>query len=97
MKVKIKIVLSSSTLPKTMTITSSTDLKSLDILSFKIYLLTICFHVQVVGLQSHGGNMAELQLDGIVVTKNDDYCFSKITSNKGGWQTPFDCVILAWQ
>jgi hypothetical protein len=48
--------------------------------------------MQVVGLQSRMGNMAQLQLDCIMVIKIDD----KITFNKGGWQTPFGCMILAW-
>jgi hypothetical protein len=96
MKVRVKNVLSSSTFPKTMTITSLTNLKGLDILSFKFWLLVIQLHMQMVGLQSHGGNMVELQLDCIVVIKNDDYCSSKITSNKGGWQTPFGSMIVAW-
>jgi hypothetical protein len=35
--------------------------------------------------------MEELQSK---VTKHDDCHSSKATPNKGGWQTPFGCVIL---
>jgi hypothetical protein len=38
--------------------------------------------------------MEELQSK---VTKNDDCRSNKATSNKGGWQAPFGCMILAWQ
>jgi hypothetical protein len=96
MKVIVENVLSSLTLPKTIIIASSITLKNANILIFKIRLLAIYLHMQVVGLQSCWDNMAELQLDYIMVTKIDDYCSNKITFSKGGWQTPFGCMILAW-
>jgi len=93
MKMKVKNVLSSSTLPKTIIITSSTSLKNLNILNFKIWLFAIHLHMRLVRLQSCGGSMEELQSK---VTKNDDCHPNKVASNKGG-KHHFGCVILAWQ
>ncbi len=71
MKVTVKKVCWSSTLPKT-TIASSTSLKYFKILSFKITLETNLLDIWVVNLQSCGGFMATSLLDCMVVIKKLD-------------------------
>ncbi len=82
MKMMIKKVHSSSTLPKTTTIANSTSLKYLEILSFKITLKANLFHIWEFGLQSCEGFLAPSLVDCMVVIKKLDYYPNNTSFNK---------------